>query len=68
MVGATKVNGLPTTWKVWVSTVGKMGVFSMVNIEMIKNMVTVSMNGKTIENTKDTGPMGSSTVLEYTQL
>ena len=67
MVGFTKANGVPTTWKVWASIVGKMAVFTTVSIRMIKNMVTVFMNGKTIENTRDTGSMGSSTASEYTQ-
>ena len=64
----TKVNGLIIIWMAWVSTPGLMEDAIWENIKMIKNTVTVSTNGLTVDYISDNGCVENNTVSEPIKL
>jgi hypothetical protein len=50
-----KVTGSKITWKIWVSILGLMADVIWENIETIRNMVTVYINGLTVDYISVTG-------------
>jgi hypothetical protein len=67
MVANIKENGLTTTWKESVFTLGKMVGCIKGSTRMIKSMGTVFIHGLIKECTKGCGTKESSTVWEYIQ-
>jgi hypothetical protein len=61
MAGAIKENGDKTTWKELESTGGKMEEFTQESIWMTRSTAMEFINGKTTDNTQDTGQMESNT-------